>query len=55
MQFVATINSDSDLGIQNENGVDNLPFGNRLIFGDEGHLYVFYEPESKVLYLNVQF
>lgn len=55
MQFVATINSDIDIVIQNDNDIENLPFADRLIFGDEGHLYVFYEPESKVLYLNVQF
>lgn len=55
MQFVCTINSDSDIVFVDNEGIENPPFADRLIFGDEGYLYVFYEPESKVLSLNVQF
>lgn len=55
MQFVATINSDFGLKVENEDEVKNIPFGNYLVFGDEGHLFVFYEPESKTLCMIVQF
>ncbi len=55
MSFVTTINSNLYLGLQDSRGIEQLPFGHHLTFGDHGHLYVFYHPESKVLHLNVQF
>lgn len=55
MRFVMTINSDIDIKRQDGTGIDNLPFDDYLVFGDEGNLYVFYEPTSKVLCLNGQF
>ncbi len=56
MSFVTTINSDRSIKIRNSEMLENLPFNtDYLIFGDYGHLYVFYEPESKVLYMDVQF
>lgn len=55
MQFICTINSDSTIDIEEKNGIENLPFGDYLIFADYGSLYVFYQPNSKVLYLNIQF
>lgn len=55
MQFVCTINSDSSIKLIDKTGIENLPFSDYLIFGDYGHLYVFYQPDSKVMYLNIQF
>jgi len=55
MRFVCTINSDSSIDLKNSNGIENLPFGDYLVFGDHGNLYVFYHPDSKILYLNIQF
>lgn len=55
MQFVVAIQSDSEHIIVEPTGTKNLPFGNYLIFGDEGILYVFYQPESKVLFAVSQF
>lgn len=55
MQYVCTINSDSAIGVDDKNGIKDLPFGNYLTFGDYGRLYVFYQPDSKVVYLRIQF
>jgi hypothetical protein len=55
MRFVCTINSDSSIDIKDKNGIENLPFGDYLIFGDHGNLFVFFHPDSKVMYLNIQF
>lgn len=55
MRFVMAVSSDINIAVQDDPEIANLPFDNYMIFGDEGHLYVFYEPESKVLCLNVQF
>lgn len=55
MSYVCTLNSNNSLGLKDSMGIENLPFGDYLIFGDHGSLYVFYHPESKVLYLNIQF
>jgi hypothetical protein len=56
MQYVTTINSDRKINLKNTNGIENLPFtDDYLIFGDYGNLFVFYEPASKVMHLNMQF
>jgi hypothetical protein len=55
MRFVCTINSDSSIAIKDKDGIENLPFGDYLIFGDYGNLFVFFHPDSKVMYLNIQF
>lgn len=55
MQYVCSINSDAAIDIVDMTGIENLPFGDYLIFGDHGDLYIFYHPVSKVLYLNFQF
>lgn len=55
MRFVCTIDTDRSIGLKNEEGIENLPFANYLNFGDHGHLYVFFHPLSKVMYLNIQF
>lgn len=55
MRFVCTINSDSSIDLKDKIGIENLPFGDYLIFGDHGNLFVFFHPDSKVMYLNVQF
>jgi len=55
MQFVCTINSDSSIDLKDKSGIENLPFGDYLIFGDYGNLFVFFHPDSKVMYLNIQF
>ncbi len=54
MRFVATINSDPDLKISNHE-MKGVGFGDYLSFGDHGNLYIFYEPDSKVMHLNMQF
>jgi len=55
MSFVCTINSDSSIDLKYKSGIENLPFGDYLIFGDHGNLFVFFHPGSKVMYLNIQF
>lgn len=56
MRFVCTLNSDSDLEVINKEDSANLPFSDEcLCFGDWGHLFVFYSPETKVMYMNIQF
>jgi hypothetical protein len=55
MRFVCTINSDSSITIVDKTGNESLQFSDYLIFGDYGLLYVFYQPDSKVLYLKIQF
>jgi hypothetical protein len=54
MQFVTTINSDKSITNVNQ-AVDSLPKSEYLCFGDYGFLYVFYEPNSKILNLNIQY
>jgi hypothetical protein len=56
MRFVTTINSDHSIKVKDKTGLENIPFSDDfLIFGDMGHMYVFFEPTSKVMCLNVQF
>lgn len=55
MRFVCTINSDSKIELKDKNGIENLPFADYLIFADYGNLFVFYQPDSKVLSLKIQF
>ena len=55
MRFVCSIKSDDTIRLKNCNDFKNLPFGKYLVFGDHGHLFVFYHPVSKVLYMNIQF
>lgn len=60
MKFVATINSDPHIKISNEVNLDRLEYkelpyiSDYLNFGSHGNMFVFYEPSSKVLYLNCQ-
>lgn len=51
MKYVCTINSDSNIKITNH---ERDEYNDYLIFGDYGHLYVFFHPESKILYLVAQ-
>ncbi|MCZ2102140.1 MAG: hypothetical protein LC107_11445 [Chitinophagales bacterium] len=53
MRFVCTINSDSSICIVDENGIENKR--EYLSFGDYGHLFVFFHPDSKVMHLNIQY
>lgn len=55
MKFVCMINSDKDILIDKRIGFENLEISEYLSFGDDGNLYVFYNPNSKVMHLNVQF
>jgi hypothetical protein len=56
MKYICTINSDSEISLLlNETENKKLGFADYLCFGDHGHLFVFYCPESKVLHLNAQF
>lgn len=56
MRYVCTINSDSEIEVVNKEASKNLPFADEcLCFGDWGHLFVFYCPESKIMHLNYQF
>ena len=52
MRFVCTINSDESIDASTKENIE-IP-DDHLNFGDNGHLFVFYHPESKVLHLNVQ-
>jgi hypothetical protein len=55
MKFVCIINSDSWIEIVNKDLSRGLPFSDEyLCFGDHGHLFIFFNPESKVLYANWQ-
>lgn len=55
MKFVCTINSDSDIEVINKDMSRGLPFSNEYFcFGDHEHLFIFFNPESKVLYANWQ-
>lgn len=60
MKFVTTINSDPHIKISNEVKLDRLEYkelpyiSDYLNFGSHGNMFVFYEPSSKVLYLNCQ-
>lgn len=55
MKFVCTVNSDRNIEIMNKQMSKGLPFSDEyLCFGDYGHLYIFFEPESKVLHANWQ-
>ena len=51
MHFVCMINSDETINVTG----GQVVFGNYLIFGDHGNLYVFYHPVSRVVYLLQQF
>lgn len=56
MRYVCTINSDSEIEVVNKEASKGLPFADEcLCFGDWGHLFVFYSPESKIMHLNIQF
>ncbi|WP_409271715.1 hypothetical protein V1499_19195 [Neobacillus sp. SCS-31] len=55
MDFVCTINSDSEIQLLPNHASKRRLADDYLCFGDHGHLFVFYHPESKVLHLNVQF
>ncbi|MDB5052819.1 MAG: hypothetical protein JWM44_869 [Bacilli bacterium] len=52
LKFLCTINSDPEIKIVGDR--PNLLFDDYLIFGDVGHLFVFYQPDSKVLFLTAQ-
>jgi hypothetical protein len=55
MKYVCTICSDQNIKITNyENEIG--PFrSDYLIFADVGRLYVFFDPETKIAHLQIQF
>ncbi len=55
MRFVCQITTNEKIKLVDNNGIENLPFSDYLNFADDGILYVFYEPESRIMYLNIQF
>lgn len=55
MKFVCTINSDNQLKVTNYGDIPQGLISDYLIFADYGHLYVFFEPETKIAHLNIQF
>jgi hypothetical protein len=54
MKFVCTINSDLSIKIINKENHGKIPFRDYLIFGDHGHLFVFFHPVSRILHLSAQ-
>jgi hypothetical protein len=54
MQFVCTINSDSELKLAEGELRESLGEQEYLAFGDHGHLFVFYHTISKIMHLNAQ-
>lgn len=56
MKFVCSINSDHDIVANvNDDSREYLCFGNSLCFGDFGHLFIFWNPESRIMHVNIQF
>lgn len=56
MRFVCAIPSMRDVTIMQGHEGENLPFADEhLCFADEGTLYVFYQPASKIMHLQIQF
>jgi hypothetical protein len=55
MRFVCAIPSIRDVTIMRGHEGENLPFADEhLCFADEGTLYVFYQPASKIMHLQIQ-
>lgn len=55
MRFVCQINSNPNINLIDNSDIENLPFADYLNFADDGILYIFFEPESRIMYLNIQF
>jgi hypothetical protein len=56
LRFVTTICSQGDLKSETPELTKRLPFASEnLIFGDMGHIYVFFDPLTKILNVNMQF
>jgi hypothetical protein len=55
MRYVCTINSDIEIKINNYESVREYVRNDYLIFGDAGHLYVFFDPETKIAHRDIQF
>lgn len=55
MKFVCTISSDRQITVTNYDDIEEGLVDNYLIFADYGHLYVFFEPETKIAHLSIQF
>jgi hypothetical protein len=54
MKFVCTINSDDEIKIVEPQSEVDPPWNDYLIFGDVGHLYVFFDPDTKIAHLEIQ-
>lgn len=55
MRFVCAVPSMRDVTIMQGHEGENLPFADEhLCFADEGTLYVFYQPASKIMHLQIQ-
>ncbi|MFH2104656.1 MAG: hypothetical protein ABII72_00260, partial [Parcubacteria group bacterium] len=55
MKFICTINSDASIDVIDKLKSRGLPFSDEyLCFGDHGHLFLFINPETKILHANWQ-
>ena len=55
MKFVCTISSDVQIEVVNHKDIPDDLIDDYLCFADYGHLYVFFEPETKIACLFIQF
>lgn len=56
MRFVCAIPSNKAVRIMQGHEGENLPFADEfLCFADEGTLYIFYQPLTKIMHLQIQF
>ncbi|MDD5127631.1 MAG: hypothetical protein PHR43_06030 [Dehalococcoidales bacterium] len=55
MKFVCTIASDSEIKVANYESNRDYIRDNYLIFADMGNLYVFFDPETKIAHVQIQF
>ena len=49
------IGSDHKIKITNYKSNREYIDSDYLTFGDDGHLYVFFEPETRIAHLNIQY
>jgi hypothetical protein len=55
MKYVCTIGSDYNIKVNNYESYNGHLRDDYLIFGDAGHLYVFFDPLTKIAHLQIQF
>ena len=55
MKYICTINSDTEIKITNYESNREYIRDDYLIFADMGHLYVFFDPDTKIAHFQIQF